>query len=148
MRTELSVDIDRPIEPVFELTTGDVTKWSVTCIHEELIEEKPGVVGSTFKIVTSDNGREMEFMGQVTEHEPPKLSRVTLVGPAFDLDVLYTFESVGGKTRVTQVSDVKGKGLFKFVLSLMGRVFRKSACKSQENELEGLKRFCEAQGSS
>lgn len=148
MRTEISVDIDRPLEPVFEHTTGDVTQWSEVCIRDEPIEERPGVVGSTFRLVTSENGREMEFTGEVVEHEPPKRSRVVLVGPAFDLDVLYTFEPVGAGTRVTQTSEVTGRGFFKLLLPLMGWMMRRSACKSQAHELDGLKRFCEAQPTS
>lgn len=145
MRIELSVDIDRAIDHVFPLATGDVTKWSKTCVREEIIDEKPGVVGTTFRVTTVDRGREMEFEGTVTEHEPPNLSRVNMSGPAFDLDVLYTFETIDGGTRVTQASDIQGKGLFRVLLPVMGVLMRKSSCKAQADELDGLKRFCESQ---
>ena len=145
MRTELSVEIDRPIDQVFTLTNDHVTEWSVTCIEEEMLEEKPGEVGSTFRIVTADRGREMVFTGTVTEYEPPRRSRVDLVGDTFDLDVLYTFDDLDGRTRVTQTSEVRGKGLFKVLLPLMGWMMKKASCKAQDFELANLKTYCESQ---
>ncbi len=143
MRTELSIDIDRPIDEVFPLTTEHVTEWSITCVEDEVIEEKPGGVGTTFRLVTEERGRKMEFHGTVTEHDAPRRSRVALVGSAFDLDVLYTFEDLGGRTRVTQASEIRGKGLFRIMLALMGWMMKRAGCKAQESELESLKRFCE-----
>jgi len=143
MDIQLSVDIDRPIEEVFEATGQDLCEWSVTCVEEELIEETPEGVGTTFRLVTEDRGRRMEFQGVVTRHEPPTVSEVHLVGPAFDLDVLYTFEDLGGRTRVTQESRIRGKGLWRPMVFLMTVFMRKSSCDAQQNELEALKAHCE-----
>lgn len=148
MQTQLSIDIDHPIDEVFVLATDHVTEWSVTCVEDEVIEEKPDGVGTRFRLVTEEGGRQMDFEGVVTEYDPPHRSRIDLIGKAFNIDVLYTFEEVDGRTRVTQSSEVQGKGAFRLLLPLMGWLMRKSSCKAQESELESLKRFCEGRSQS
>jgi hypothetical protein len=57
MRTEISVEIERPIEEVFERTFECVPEWSIIVVEDEPIEEKPEVIGSTFKTITEENAR-------------------------------------------------------------------------------------------
>ena len=145
MRTEISVEIERPIEEVFEKTLDDVAAWSITVVEDEPIEELPEVIGSTFKTITEENGRRMEFIGTVLEHDPPHRSRVALTHKAFDLDVVYLFESTTAGTRVIQQSEVKPNGLvMKVMFAVVGRFMRKSSCDAQSTELNSLKAFCES----
>ena len=109
MRSGGSVEIDRPIDEVFRLTNEHVAEWSIIVVEDELIEEKPEGVGTTFRTVTEENGKRMEFQGVVTRYDPPRLNAIMLTGDSFDLDILYTFEDLGGRTRVTQQCDVTGK---------------------------------------
>lgn len=144
MRTEISVEIERPIEEVFEKTFECVPAWSIIVVEDEPIEETPEVIGSKFKTITEENGRRMEFIGTVLEHDPPHRSRVELTNKAFDLDVIYLFESTPTGTRVTQQSEAKPNGLLmKVMFGLMSRFMRKSSCEAQSNELNSLKAFCE-----
>ena len=143
MRTEFSVEIDRPIDEVFEFTIEHVAEWSSTVVEDEVIDEKPDYVGTTFRCLTMERGQRMEFLGTVTRHEPPRVSTAYLVGPSFDIDVEYTFEEISGGTRVTQRSSIKGKGITKMVLFLMGWLMKKSACKAVAAELDNLKRILE-----
>lgn len=145
MRTEISVDIDRPIDQVFEKTLHDVTAWSITCVEDEVIEETPEGVGTKFRIVTEDRGKQMTFDGVVTEQETPHRSRIYMTHKSLDLDVLYTFEEIPSGTRVTQNSHAIGKGVFKIMLPLMGWMMKKSTCDAQQNELHSLKKYCEEQ---
>jgi hypothetical protein len=145
MRTELSVEIDRPIEEVFDKTFDCVPAWSIIVVEDEPIEEKPEVIGSTFRTVTEENGRRMEFIGTVLEHERPRRSRIGLTHKAFDLDVTYLFEPTSTGTRVTQHSEALPNGLFmKLMFGVMGRFMRKSSCDAQLKELNSLKAFCES----
>ena len=146
MQTELSIEVDRPVSHVFCHALDDVTQWSKTCVEREILEETPEKVGTRFRLVTEERGRKMEFQGIVTEHEEDKRSRIALTGPAFDLDVLYLFEDLGGtRTRVTQRSEVTGKGCFKPMLWLMGFLMKKASCNAQQVELEAMKAWCESQ---
>ena len=144
MRTQLSVEIDRPIDEVFHRTLNNVSDWSITCIEDELIEETPEGVGTRFRIVTEDRGQKMEFHGQVTEQDAPRMSRCEMVGKSIDLDVIYTFDETSTGTRVTQQTHAKGKGFLKVMLPLMGWMMKKSTCTAQQAELQSLKTFCES----
>ena len=42
MKTSGSIEIDRPMEDVFRLTTEHVADWSILVVEDEMIEEKPG----------------------------------------------------------------------------------------------------------
>ncbi len=143
MRQQASVEIDRPIDEVFEYTNNHVAEWSNTVVENEVIEKKPEGVGSTFRCVTEDHGKRMEFQGVVTRHTSPNLSAIRLTGQYFDIDAEYLFEDLGGGTRVTQRSTVAPKGLLKIIFFLFGWMMGKSACKALENELGELKRLLE-----
>lgn len=148
MQTEGSIEIDRSIAEVFRLTNDHVAQWSHIVVEDEVLEEKPGVVGSTFRTVTEEDGRRMEFQGVVTRHEPPFASGVHLAGEAFDVDVDYRFEDLSGRTRVTQRSIVTGKGFFKPLLFLLRPFIKKSSGHALEKDLMGLKQFCETRSES
>lgn len=143
MITEGSVIVDRHIEDVFDYTNNNVAEWSNMVVEEETLEETPSGVGSRFRMVTEDHGRREEFHGETTAYDPPKLSRSYMTGGSFDIDVEYRFEDLRGKTRVTQKSDVKGKGFMRVLLPVMGVLMRKSSCRALQNELDSLKRHCE-----
>jgi len=144
MQHELSVEIDRPIEAVFERTLHDITQWSLTCVEDEIIDEvNGGGVGTRFRMVTEDRGKRMEFEGIVTQHEPPNLSEAHMAGHYFDINALYVFEDLGGSTRVTQVATVNGKGFMRLMLMVMGVFMKKSSCDAMQKELASLKRHCE-----
>jgi hypothetical protein len=147
MKTESSVEINRPINEVFDFTTNHVAEWSIIVVECETLEEKPEGMGTTFRIVTEESGRRMEFEGVTTRHEPPNFSAVHMTGKCFDLDVEYQFEDLSGRTRLTQRSAVKGKGFFNVMFFLCGWAMRKSSCKAQENELNNLKRLLESRES-
>ena len=74
MRSTLSVEVDRPIAEVFDYSMNNVSEWSITCVEDEVLQEKPEGVGTTFRIVTEERGQRMEFQGVVTRHEPPTAS--------------------------------------------------------------------------
>ncbi len=144
MRTAASVEIDRPIDEVFEYTNDNVAEWSITVIEDEVIESTPDRVGSTFRCVTEDHGRRMEFAGEVITWEPPNRSAVYMTGKQFDIEATYQFEDLGnGRTRVSEDAVISPKGFMKVFFALCGWMFRSSGCKAMENELLSLKRLLE-----
>ena len=145
MNTQGSIEIDRPIEDVFRLTNDHVAEWSLVVVEDTVINETPDRVGTTFRSVTEDRGKRMEFQGEVTRWEAPTLSAIHMTGDMFDLDVEYSFEDLGERTRVYQTSDVTPKGMIKIFFLLFGWLMKKSSCKALDNELESLKKFCESQ---
>jgi len=142
MHSLVSVEIDRPIEEVFAYTNEKVADWSLTVVEDEVIEDKNGV-GTTFRCVTEEKGRRMDFRGVITLWEPPTKSAISLTGKAFDIEAEYRFEVVNGRTRVTQESTVSGKGFVKIMFFLFGWFMSKQGCKAVTNELESLKKKLE-----
>ena len=148
MKTEARIEIDRPVELVFQLTNDHVPEWSEVVVEEEMLEKKPGGVGSRFRTVTADRGRRMDFDGTVTQFDPPVLSAVELTGKSFDIEAEYQFEDLGGgRTCVTQTSVVRPKGFMKVMFFLLGWMMKSSSCKAVQKELESLKAFCETDDS-
>ncbi len=143
MQQQASVEINRPIDEVFKYTNEKVAEWSLTVVEDEVIDEKPDGVGTTFRCLTEERGRQMEFQGVVTLWDPPTLSAIHLTGKAFDVDAEYRFEDLGGRTRVTQDSTVTPKGFLKIVFFLCGWMMKKSTCKAVESEFGNLKRLLE-----
>ena len=147
MRTTLSVDIDCPIDEVFDYTLRNVVEWSHTVIEDVLLEETPEHVGTRFRIVTEENGRRMEFDGTVVSHDPPFSSAILLRGRHFDIEVEYLFEDLGGRTRVAQQSKVHARGATKLIMILFGWLMKRSGRKALEKELANLKRILETRDS-
>ena len=144
MQTEMSIEIGRPIGEVFDYTVNNVAEWSLIVVEDEVLDEKPEGVGTTFRLVTEERGQRMEFAGVVTRHEPPPAHPVVMKGRQFDIEAEYSFEDLGEHTRVTQRSTVNAKGFLKAIFFLFGWLMRKSSCNALEKELSHLKQLIEA----
>ena len=144
MQSEMSVEVERSIDEVFDFTTNHVSEWSLVVVEDEIINETPEGVGTTFRVVTEDRGQRMEFDGVVTLHEAPTAHTVVMKGKQFDMEAEYRFEDLDGRTRVTQRSMVNGKGVTGIILLLFGWLMKKSSCNALERELLNLKRLLES----
>ena len=144
MQTEMSVEIERPIKEVFDYTTNNVAEWCSVVLKDEVIDKKPKVVGTTFRVITEERGHQMELDGVVTRHEPPTAHTVLMKGKQVNIEAAYFFEDLGGRTRITQRSTVNGKGFVKVMFILFGWLMRKSSRNALEKELSNLKRLIEA----
>jgi hypothetical protein len=80
MKSAMSVIVKRPIAEVFEFATKRVSDWSIIVVEDEMLQETPEGVGSTFRVVTEGRGKRMAFEGVVTLHEPPKRSSSVVTG--------------------------------------------------------------------
>lgn len=113
MKTELSVEIDRPIEEVFDYLHDHTVDWIESVVSDDVIrEQNNGGYGTTFRVVTEERGQQMEFLGEITGWSRPRRSQSLLKGDAFDIDVEYKLESRSqGSTLVMQCSRVVPKSL-------------------------------------
>ena len=145
MRNEVAVEIDRPIDEVFHLTNDRMPEWSIVVVENEVLDETREGVGTTFRTTTEENGKRMVFEGIVTRHDPPHASAVRLTNAMLDIETEFTFQDLGGRTRVTQTAKVNAKGFSKLLMFLFGWWVNKANCEGSQNELQSLKRFCEGQ---
>ncbi|HIA63955.1 MAG TPA: hypothetical protein EYN93_13880 [Planctomycetaceae bacterium] len=145
MHSTGSVEIDKPIEDVFIWTNESVAKWSEIVVEDEVINRTPDIVGSTFRSKTDDDGYIVELEGVVTEYDAPYFSAVKMTSKSFDIIAEYTFDDLGGSTRVTQDSFVTGKGFFRWMFLFFGWLMKKKSCEVAQKEMENLKKYCESQ---
>ena len=146
MITMGNIEIDKPIEEVFDYTVNNVPEWSDTVVEEKVIEQTPDGVGSRFHVVTRDpGGKSMEFDGTVTLNQRPTAQTVVMIGKQFEIEAAYTFEDIGGRTRGDLTSIVTPKGfVMKLMFFVVGGLGKRAGCKALEKELASLKVKVEA----
>jgi uncharacterized protein YndB with AHSA1/START domain len=108
-----------------------VMQWAENVTHNEDLTTTPEKVGSTFRQVYTENGRDMEFEGRCTAFEPDRKLAVFMTSKMFHLDVTYTLDDLGGRTRLTQDSQVHWQGLLKLFGPVMALFMRKSGQETQ-----------------
>lgn len=143
MKHQVSIEIDAPIELVFDCANDDIAEWSPTVLEDKVVKETPEIVGTTFHMVTQERGKEMEFDGTVTRYDRPHVSAIRMTNPSFDIESTFSFEALSeNRTRVVQDATAEGKGFFRVVMFVMG-LFMGKGCKAAETELACLKKHCE-----
>lgn len=147
MRNTATIDIDAPPATVFKwIHDADLNKqWLPNLVESTIVHSEPGMVGNRFHQVYLENGRRMEMDGVVTAYEQDRYLACEITGP-FHLTVDYRLDNLGGRTRVTQNSEIRFKGgvLMKLIGALMGPVMRKMSQKNSGNAFRKLKQLAEA----
>ena len=146
MKTTYAIEIDaRPSQVFYWLDDPDrVMKWVSNLVENEELHQTANRIGSTFRQVVDENGRRLELQGSVTGYEPDQRLAVHLQGKDFELDVDYRLEELAGRTRLTQHSQVRFRGLMKPMGLLMRPFFRKAALKQLDQNFAKLKDLCES----
>jgi len=130
LKTSKSIIIDAPANIVFPwLEDNDRLKqWIPNLIEDEAIIETTEKVGSTFRQVFLEGGKEMEMTGEITEYTEDKRMRVYMTGAMFNLDADYTLKSLSSsRTELTQDTEIKMKGFFKIMAPIMVLMSRLSS---------------------
>ena len=127
MKQSHHLELEAPPEKVFFwLDDSDrVMQWAKGVVENEDLTTTEEGVGSTFRQVYEENGRKMEFQGTCTAYEKDKRLAIHMTGKMFDLDVDYRLDDLGGRTRLTQVSEVRWKGLMKLFSPIMSWMAKK-----------------------
>ena len=146
MNTVASVDINAPPSAVFPWIHDRerLRQWLPSIESDEVIEEKPGHVGTRFKQVYKEGKRRIEMEGEITAWEQDRRLGVFLWCPYFEMKLDYTLEPTGDATRLTQRGDMRFKGFMR-LFGCMAPLMRKKAQRQIEAELTKLKGLCEAE---
>ncbi len=144
MRIEESVQINRPLEEVYEYVANpeNLPEWAGTAIEVRKDTPGPLLEGSTFTTVGKFLGRRFETPFEVTAHESPRRHAHKSTGGPFPLEWTLTFEELPGGTRLTQVAEGEPGGFFKLAGPLLERAVRRQF----RTDLANLKDLLEAQG--
>ncbi|HVS00154.1 MAG TPA: SRPBCC family protein, partial [Thermoanaerobaculia bacterium] len=125
MRFTYAIEIDAPVEEVFELVETP-EKMELWIDGLEVNEFPPGYdrtnpVGTRFQQGIRESGRLGRFEGVVTAYEKLRRFGIRLMGRRFTADVDYSFTPLPGKTRVDYASAIHFQS---FADRLMAKAFR------------------------
>ena len=148
MKMAGSIEIDRPVQEVFDYTVNNVAEWSLVVVEDEPLDDKPLGAGSTFRFATEERGHRMEFTGEVVRHDPPTAHAAEMKSKLFDITGDYSFESLGPDlTRVTLRSTLQPKTfLIKLLFFVTSFFVKRANCKATAKELQNLKKLLEEGG--
>ena len=148
MKTSKTTIIDAPAKIVFLWLEDDerLRQWIPSLIEDEPLIETPEKVGSTFRQVFLENGKEMEMTGEITAYAENERIRVFMSGKMFDLDVDYVLRALTPEqTEVTQDTVIKMKGFLKLMAPIMWLASKLSKKNPQAEAHAMLKEFAEAE---
>ena len=132
----ISADPDR----VFDYATDPANDpvWVGGIREAELLGQPPLGKGSSVRRVASFMGRRIEYVLEVAELDPASRLAMRSVRSPFPMAVTYSFEPVGGGTRMSiRVEGDKPGGIYRLAGPFLPRMVRRSVA-ADLRRLKGL----------
>ncbi len=148
MKTSKTTVIDAPAATVFLWLedNGRLKKWVPNLIEDEPLVETPDRIGSRFRQVFLENGKEMEMTGEITAFVENERMHVDMTGDMFNLDVDYILRAVSEtQTEVTQNTEIRFKGMMRLFVPIMFVMSKFSSNDPQDAAHDMLKSMAEAE---
>jgi uncharacterized protein YndB with AHSA1/START domain len=145
MRLLFEVDIESDLETVFSwLASPEKARLWMTSVSEaEILDEKPGMVGTTFRERVEEDGGGIEMYGLITAYEPNHRISFHLESRVNKVDVDYRIDAVGDGVRLTVASDIKWLFPVNLVSAFAGRTIKRKIVAQSNEEFGRLKKLCE-----
>lgn len=105
------IEIDKPINEVFENVANVdlMKKWLPDIKSIEAIEEKPGIIGSTYTVIAINNGQEMKMVQKITAYIPNQKITYQFDSAQMIKTDDFNFIANGNKTKIVQNCSVNSK---------------------------------------
>ena len=148
MKTTNVTVIDAPARNVFLCLEDSerLKQWLPNLIEDVPLTDTPDKIGSRFKQVYLERGKEMELIGEVTEYVDNERMRVDITANGFGLDIDYHLKSLGpAQTELTQDTQMKFFGFMKVMAPLFVLVSKFSSKDPTAEAHALLKEMCEAE---
>jgi uncharacterized protein YndB with AHSA1/START domain len=141
VKVELSGEIKRPVDEVFDYLTNPAKEPEWNSMALEANAEQPGPirVGSRIHSVGRLLGRRFEHTNEVIELVPNEKYSTKSTSP-FPVESTLTFEPTPGGTRVTFSAASQPGGFFKVAEPVLGRIVKKQL----QAQFDTLKELLEA----
>ncbi len=140
-RIECEIVVNRPAEAIFAYLS-DANNWPEwnSLVLEAHADETPLRKGSKVETVVKVLGRRIVAVSEITEHEPFTTFSTRAKSMGLTFQDSWTFEPVGGTTRVKYLAEAETHGLFKLADPIVARIVKKQ----WDGNLEALKEMLEA----
>jgi uncharacterized membrane protein len=142
MRVEESIEIDKPVEEVFDylFEIENFPEWSAPAIDVRKDPAGTPKEGDTFTVVVTFLGRRLELPYEVTDYDPLRHYTHKSTGGPIPNQWSYTFNEVSGATRLRRVAQGEYGGFFRVADPLFERVLKRQV----RADLETVKDLLEA----
>ena len=123
MAIEVSQNINRPVDQVFEYVTHmeNNPEWEPAVLEVTKTSEGPIAVGTVFRQGVRAMGKQGVVNLEITEYEPNERFGFRALNPFGPIQPRswWTFEQADEETKITFVADPNPRGLFKIMSPLI-----------------------------
>ena len=128
MSTQFSVEIQRPVNEVFEFVSdpNNLPLWGEGITEVSVDTDNPVQTGTKFIIKNKMGGRTQEFESEVLSFEPDSEYSFKTGSGATGYISHRKFDEIGAATRITEQIDGQQSGLAKLVAPLVLGFVKKS----------------------
>lgn len=146
MRITCTSDILKPPEFVFPWIAepDKAMQWQKNVKGGEIIDNKPDVIGTTFKEEVEENGNSLEMHGVITKFVRNQIIEFRLESKIHKVEVSYSVEGIDKTTRITVDARIDWKFPMNLLSMFIGNKMRKGIAEQMESEILELKKICEA----
>ena len=144
---EINTVINKSVKIVVDalMNPDNFVHWQTDLVKFEVIERKPGEVGSIAHLHYSQKGRSYIMEDKMIYCEPGKKYVSQVSGDVITAKVETTLHSMGDKTKINLQWSGKGKI---FLLKLLLPLLKGKMIKQSNKELETFKHLIETRGSN
>ena len=145
MKLTYAIDIKNTPENVFRWigNPDKAMEWQSSVSGGEIIDEKPGMIGTTFRETVEEDGRGTEMQGEITDWRENELIAMHLSGKYNTVDVEWRLDEVEGFTHVTGDFNIQFKSFLRILSIILWPAFKKKNLGQLQEEFARLKELCE-----
>ena len=145
MKLTYTMDINSTPEIVFSWlgTPERAMMWQTSVSKTEILHETPNMIGTTFREIVEENGRRVEMNGVVTDYRKDQVLAMHLDSKYNNVDVEYRLEEIGGRTRLTMISNIRLRSFLRVFSIILWPAFKKKLLGQLNREYASLKELCE-----
>jgi uncharacterized membrane protein len=147
MKIAFEENIRKPAEIVFSWIADPekAMKWQKNVKSEEIIYNKPEIIGTTFKEIVEEDGKRLEMYGMITKYTRNKTIGFHLKSKIHEFDVSYSVEQIDEETKVSIAAIIKWKFPMNFIGLFIGKRMEEGIMRQVKSEILDLKRVCEGE---
>ena len=118
-------------------------KWQTGVADFEILNEEPGMVGTTFREWIEEDGKRVEMCGKVTEFVENEKISMSLSGKFNSVDVKFVLKKIESGTCLTQIANLRFNSSYKLMTIIMRPVIKKKITLQFRRDFLQLKELCE-----